>query len=628
MNITKGLFSHSVLQRNETNLSSAEFSGECSHGGALKAYITCRGEALEGFYPLNAGAAGKGGFSGCIEGLPAGGPYDIKLVIESQAGIAMESTDIYDVLVGDVWILAGQSNMEGIGYMKDALAPDPMVRAFYMDDRWDVAQDPLHELGIAVDQVHVDLCGGARPERIPHLGVGPGLSFAQEMHKITGIPQGVIACAHGGTSMAQWDPALGNLGGKSLYGAMLRRVAKNGGRAAGVLWYQGCNDTNPEAIPLYTARMKDLAASMRRDFNNPVLPVVAVQLAGVCYPPSMASDWNAIQEQQRLLPGVIENLLVVPAIDLSMDDWIHISGLDHKRLGIRCAGAMAALTRQNGDVKPPITLKEMVLEKDPLSGSINIIVSFDNVVGKLQSQGRPSGFELTEKAGELSCHSIYRIDLDGDRVILKTTFNYMGDAQNQFLYYGLGVKPYCNITDAADRSLPVMGPLRVGRAKAFSVATMARVSKAFPSAGRLETLSYPESLEALGLTERNFYYMFLNTHDLLIKGAPEDVYLYYLIKMECEEKMPLNLYLGYDGPVKMWVDGKEIFHDPDGENPANVDDFITPLEAGPGQHEILVALGSNNCKAWGIFLRLERTDVQPEFQNPGFGQYKLPKLSV
>ena len=60
-------------------------------------------------------------------------------------------------------------------------------------------------------------------------GAGPGVSFANEMFRLTGVPQGLICCAHGGTTMAQWDPKLKKDGDNSLYGAMLNRVKRNGG---------------------------------------------------------------------------------------------------------------------------------------------------------------------------------------------------------------------------------------------------------------------------------------------------------------------------------------------------------------------------------------------------------------
>ena len=66
-----------------------------------------------------------------------------------------------------------------------------------------------------------------------------------------------------------------------------------------------------------------------------------------------------------------------------------------------------------------------------------------------------------------------------------------------------------------------------------------------------------------------------------------------------------SLLLGYDGPLKIWLNRKEIFCDPDGINPALPEDAIIPFKAKAGKHEMLVALGSHGA-AWGVYLRLER----------------------
>jgi hypothetical protein len=72
--------------------------------------------------------------------------------------------------------------------------------------------------------------------------------------------------------------------------------------------------------------------------------------------------------------------------------------------------------------------------------------------------------------------------------------------------------------------------------------------------------------------------------------------------------MKLNLLLGYDGPVKVWYDRRTIFCDAKGTNPARPLDAVAPFAAKAGEHEVVVALGSHGA-AWGVFLRLERTDV-------------------
>jgi hypothetical protein len=454
----KGLFNNMVLQRNVENECEAKFSLKFTKNGTFKVYVFKEGIEFSNYSIIVSGKTNKHEIHACIKGLPVGGPYDMKLSVENSEGKALEYLTIRNVLVGDVWILAGQSNMHGVGYMKYSLKPDPMVRAFYMTDHWDIAKDPLHIAYKAVDDVHTKILGAVK---LPsHLGVGPGVSFGLEMHKLTGVPQGLVSCAHGATSMSQWDPGLKNHDGGSLYGAMIRRFMKNGGKIAGVLWYQGCSDTFENDAPVYASRAIELVKSMRKDFNNSQLPVVAVQISRVCITDRWQSPkyWNAVQEQQRLLPDVIRNFSIVPAIDLSLDDNIHISGYDQNRLGKRLSQAMISLMSGTATFLPPIRLKNIKKVVDRYNKCINIVITYENVMGQLESSGRPAGFSLIKKDSEVNVLSIYRTDLLDNKVIIKTflTFDQFKSLE---LHYGYGFDPYCNITDSCDRSIPVMGPI-------------------------------------------------------------------------------------------------------------------------------------------------------------------------
>lgn len=622
MQIGQGLSSGMVLQRTRAGRSDAHFSGISKISGIVLATVTQNGGTLKGWTHRKIGNSIRGKLSGRIMGLPAGGPYDISLEIHDSSGMK-DSLLLKDLLVGDLWILAGQSNMEGIGYLKDAVRPAPHVRAFYMDDRWGVAKDPIHNLAKAVDQVHSDLNGGQPPKRAKHIGVGPGVGFGQEMFRRTGIPQGLLACAHGGTSMSQWDPAKKNLGTRSLYGAMLRRFRKNGGRVAGVLWYQGCSDTFPGGATLYRGRMQKLVRSMRRDFGDPKLPFVAVQIAGVASSVHNALCWNRIQEEQRLLPDWIPNCSVVPAIDLDMDDRIHIRGKDQNRLGRRLAQSMCVLRGVKGSGKPPITLESVKVQRNALSGGSDITVAFANVMGRLQSPGRPSGLIVGNPS---PMNMIYRIDLEKNSAIIRTS-DPVADAENSSLHYGYGLLPFCNITDSADRSLPVFGPHPLGVLRAFSkFVTKLRVSKAMPSAGKLDGVSFPGNMKDLELKSREFGTPFCNLHLDLFKSALEDVLVYFACDIECSEPMKLSACIGYDGPVKLWINGKEMYHDPKGANPANKDQGVIKFNGTPGRHQILVALGSNSGRAWGMFLRFVRRDVNPKLIRLGPESYTMPKI--
>jgi hypothetical protein len=602
MKIETGLFSKMVLQRTSRGTSDQPFSGKCKGPGVLKACIRSRGKTLRGWNWKQVGKAGQNSFKGRIQGLPVGGSYDIELQVVGPTGIVVDRAKVKDVLVGDVWVLAGQSNMEGVGYLKHALKPVRNVRAFYMTDEWDVAADPLHTLWCAIDPFH---CGDPKAPRKPcphHVGVGPGLSFGQEMLRRTGVPQGLLACAHGGTSMPQWDPALKRQGGKSLYGATLRRVRKNGGRVAGVLWYQGCSETMPEGPPPYTKRMIRLVRAMRRDFNAPRLPWAIVQISRVTATGDSYVHWNSIRDQQRLLPKVIKNCTVVPAIDLALADGIHISGFDQNRLGPRLAAAMETLRRGRKAGKPPIELKRVKMSQNPLTTAAEITVEFDNVIGRLKAEGRPNGFHLSDVP-----ESVYRMDLEDNRVIVRTGLP-VYEIEGGSLYYGYGFNPYCNICDEADRSIPAFGPVPVGTKKRAIMGFVRnlRVSRILPAAN-MSKLKCPRNMKSLGLAPHEFAIDFCSRHEELEEAGA--ALIYYACNFHCPQGMKLAVHFGYDGPTKVWLDGREIFFDPNGINPANQDDTCLRFNAAQGDHELLVALDSNNGKAWGVFLRFERLNV-------------------
>lgn len=616
MKMESGLFDHMVVQRNRKNESEAAFSGTCASNGTVTATVKCDGKAMNGFTGLKVGTASKGRMSGFINGLPIGGPYGIELKVGE------ESLSVKDVLVGDVWLLGGQSNMQGCGlFPKKRLSSDPIVRAFYMDDRWAVAKDPVHNMWECVDQVHIDLCGGNRPPKpAQDWGVCPGPSFANRMRQLTSIPQGIIACAHGGTSMMRWDPARKNEGGKSLYGALVRRLKKNGGRVAGMIWYQGCSDANPNDAKLYTQRMKELVSSLRRDSGDKSLPVVIVQIARVINWGNSAS-WNSIQEQQRLLPKTIANFATVPAIDLPLDDGIHISGAGQYVLGERLAQAMNVLIRGQKVGLPPPSLKKAVVES--VRGLGVAVVEFENVAGRLRSGDRPSGFSIVTENGSTN-H--FDIALDGTRVRVRSNLS-PEMLESAALHYGYGIDPYCNITDEAGRSLPVMGPIRLGMPHAITPFIREFMVSSFqPSAGKLQNLKYPSSLKTLQLVKRAFPEIFCSLRQEIVALGNQDKVVYYACKFSCTEKMRLGLLLGYDGPVKAWIDGKQVFHDPNGVNPATPSKGKAGFTASAGVHELLIALGTNNGAAWGVFARLERLGLKKSLILKGKDHYAMPEI--
>ncbi|MBI2193127.1 MAG: hypothetical protein HYU36_14200 [Planctomycetes bacterium] len=621
MEILSGLFDHMVLQRNSRGRSEAAIAGTVSDGGEVLVRASRKGRLLPGWDARRIGRARHGRFRATVEGLPTGGPYTLDLQVQRRDKVVDRLT-VRDVLVGDVWLVGGQSNMQGCGLIGHAPARKPMVRACTMDDRWDVAKDPIHNMWACVDPVHIDLCGGVRPAVNTTHGLGPAVAFGQELFRRTGVPQGLLACAHGGTSMTQWDPARKAEGGRSLYGAMIRRLEKNGGKAAGLIWYQGESDASAEAAALYTGRMKQFIRALRRDARHPGLPVAIVQLSRFIGAWIAAPFWNSIQEQQRQLGDEVKNLAVVPAIDLTLEDTIHVGGKDMNRLGVRLAQAMHAMAGGAGAGRLPIRLKRVTTELSKPQGLVCLVVEFDRVHGRLVSGGRPVGFEVLDASGQ-PC--LFDVRLDGRRAILRTTFG-PGQASDHSLWYGHGLNPVCNITDEGDRALPVFGPIpSTGQRRAMTpfVQTL-RVTEPLVGAGDLTGLAYPGNLASLPWRKMEFPARFCDLHLELGKLAPQDLLVYFACRIDVSEKMRLAACVGYDGPVKVWVDGREIFWDPKGVNPAWEDKGRATFDAEPGQHQVLIGLGTNQCKAWGIFLRFERLRIPPSLLARGPEHYAMP----
>ncbi|MGC4074887.1 MAG: sialate O-acetylesterase [Nibricoccus sp.] len=139
---------------------------------------------------------------------PAGGPYVLRID-------GPETVELRDILVGDVWICAGQSNMEiGVSRTTDgakeiASANHPHIRLYQMPGQ--VAYAPRETAG-----------GGwqvCTPETVRGGGSGGfsavGYFFGRELNQALDVPIGLIQCAVGGTPAETWASAssLASLGG-------------------------------------------------------------------------------------------------------------------------------------------------------------------------------------------------------------------------------------------------------------------------------------------------------------------------------------------------------------------------------------------------------------------------------
>jgi sialate O-acetylesterase len=445
---------------------------------------------------------------GKLIGVPAGGPYTIWC--QTDLGGNMTVGPVY---VGDLWVLAGQSNMQGLGDLIDVTPPHPQVMTLGMDTLWRPAEEPLHWLVDSPDPVHsgdptTRAERSAREHKSRTKGAGLGLPFAAAMVESTGIPVGLVICAHGGTSMEQWSPARKDEGGHSLYGSMLRQFRLAGGKVKGVLWYQGESDAMGKSDPwtIYPKVFSDFIAAVRTDFGQPELPFYFVQIgrfvAGVD-----PKGWNAVQDAQGRLPERVSYTAVISVIDLELDDGIHVGTQGLKRAGHRLARiAQRELFGQVGATTP-------TLDRVTKGPHDTLVVKFKGVNMGSKSPARPlgamiarpgldpsltpsenggiglrperhiAGFSIRSEDGAL-LPLIYEACVGNarDTVLLKLTRRIPEKAS---LWYGYGLDPDCNLTDGLDMAVPVFGPIPLdeipGPASAPPVSAAGQVQRGRPT---------------------------------------------------------------------------------------------------------------------------------------------------
>jgi sialate O-acetylesterase len=358
---------------------------------------------------------------------------------------------------------------------------------------------------------------------------------------------------------------------------------------------------------VYTERMKQLVAATRSDLRQPSLPWVIVQIARFTTDAPLGAGWNYVQEQERQLPNKIKNLETVAAIDLPLDDGIHIGALGFPRLGVRLARMADRLVYGNKKESKSPQLKEVILNYSTITSKGNmgpsIDVVFENVVGGLQAPGEPLGFALVTPEGVVwPCW--YKTTLIGN--VARLHLDRL-PPEGTKLHYGYGVMPICNITDGRDLALPVFGPQPLIKQKAYlPYVTMWKVTDvvATPSAS-MAGLACPD-FETLPSTIKTYPDGFINEHGSWLDKSGQ---AYFSNQLELPEPMTLQFVMSYDGPFRLWVDDKPTFTDIEGLKIRTPDMSQKIVKLKAGTHRVTIAMDINNGVAWGFVLRFMRLDV-------------------
>jgi sialate O-acetylesterase len=142
-----------------------------------------------------------------LPAIKAGGPYT--LTVTGSSNVQFD-----DVMIGEVWLCSGQSNMEmGIGMCNHAseeiaAADYPGIRLLMIPNKW--TPEPQTDTTESKTEGTWKLCS---PKTVAEGGWG-GFSaaayyFGRELHKQLGVSIGLIDATWGGTRIESWTPPEG-----------------------------------------------------------------------------------------------------------------------------------------------------------------------------------------------------------------------------------------------------------------------------------------------------------------------------------------------------------------------------------------------------------------------------------
>ena len=312
----------------------------------------------------------------------AGGPYQV--TIDGNNKIILD-----DVLIGEVWICSGQSNMEmsmgwGLPYNDEAAAAtDKNIRFFNI---------PRTAADYPQDDVRAEwvVCNPEDMKKFSTVAYFFGKSLRENLN----VPVGLIEAAWGGTPAEAWTPAdainndpvvkeaaaklspvpWGPVIPASIYNAMIYPVTKYS--IAGAIWYQG--EANVNGASTYSELLSTLISAWRKTWQKD-FPFYYVQIAPYAGYGDNSSSAFLREAQTKTLSTPKTGMIVITDLVDNIND---IHPKMKKEVASRLANYALAETYGKKDVvyKSPL-FKGMRIEKD------KVWIYFDNTGDGLVSKG-------------------------------------------------------------------------------------------------------------------------------------------------------------------------------------------------------------------------------------------------
>ncbi|MBI1373697.1 MAG: sialate O-acetylesterase [Phycisphaera sp.] len=194
--------------------------------------------------------------------------------------------ELTDVLIGEVWLCSGQSNME-FRMTQTMHAKEQISAADHPDIRlFDV---PKHISSKTPQETAPGAWAVCTPDTVKNF-TAVGYHFGRELKDALRVPIGLVGSNWGGTQIEPWTPAVGleqvdslkdNATNGGIYNGMIHPLAPMTFR--GILWYQGESNCLKGDTGIYTDRTLALVKGWRTVFQQDDLPFYFVQIAPFTY---------------------------------------------------------------------------------------------------------------------------------------------------------------------------------------------------------------------------------------------------------------------------------------------------------------------------------------------------------
>jgi sialate O-acetylesterase len=414
--------------------------------------------------------------------LNAGGPHTLTVTSGTEALM------FTDILIGDVWVCSGQSNMEWpVAASRDpeteiAAASYPEIRIITVAKK--TSQEPLGTFEGTWSAV--------TPESIPSFSA-VAYYFGRELQKELGVPVGLINTSWGGTPAESWTshetiagqfshflehwegviaaypdalkqyeevtlkewearaekarsegqpepprpwpPQGPDSPGRpsSLYNGMIAPLVPYA--IKGAIWYQG--ESNAGDSMTYRRLFPDMITNWREAWGQGDFPFLFVQLANFTPRldhPQPVSDWAGLREAQ-LMTLSLPNTGMAVTIDIG--DAADIHPKNKQDVGKRLALAALKVAFDKDVVYSGPIFHAARFEGD------TVVLSFDHTDGGLECKGdRLTGFAI---AGEDKVFHWADAEIEGDTVLVRSVDVSVPAA----VRYGWAENPECNLYNGA-----------------------------------------------------------------------------------------------------------------------------------------------------------------------------------